>query len=54
MLRRENQCQCGSPHSDADEIRQDRRSVDELKIDKKNKDPAKGAADGLGQTHGFA
>lgn len=43
-----------SPHSDADEIRQDRQSVDELKIDKNNKDQAKAAADGLGQTHGFA
>lgn len=26
-----------SPHSDADEIRQDRQSVDELKIDKKTR-----------------
>lgn len=27
-----SQCQCGSLHSDADTIRQDRQSVDELKI----------------------
>lgn len=32
MLRRGSQCQCGSPLSDADKIRQDRQSVDELKI----------------------
>lgn len=32
MLRRGSQCQCGSPLSDADKIRQDRQSEDELKI----------------------
>lgn len=57
MLRRGSQCQCGSPLSDADKIRPDRQSVDELKIGrlkkttKKNKDRGKGAADGLGETH---